>query len=468
MSRRQMPLLRSDSIVTSETIASQIPSEKKRARKATNTLTAAIVADHDPTAWAPYAPSVRDFQFTWRGDEPDAVRGTLLDDSVEWTRPVEELVLPRARARIEIAGGADSAFASYAGALYPFSRNAKGIWVVDLAVALLVDPSEPVTVEYIKANKKFLGALSLERREHSVSPKQRVHLDPTCSRFIRRATAHGGTGSDWLSIGCRRVIYRASTQVRQSVELHAFWDNARNVRVDGVAIENAQSASRELVLRLNPEAKRLELRAEPDMVVTLEYAAPSRAHGAMIELGIGPNVHHWLGVLDNPIAGTLRDPFYVLSPLAVMNLSYEISDTLRLISFNAVNLNRRWDADLGFYVNYEAMRVLDRRFTVNLLIGAHAVSFMTADGYVLKFGAPQGTEVIFRDAFVRNFDLSLGGFLYPEISNKSYYNVYLRYGTPNLFGEINVIEWSEPLKSGVIASTKSLGLTVGFPLVRFF
>jgi hypothetical protein len=60
----------------------------------------------------------------------------------------------------------------------------------------------------------------------------------------------------------------------------------------------------------------------------------------------------------------------------------------------------------------------------------------------------------------------LGAFLDPDLFDRSYYNVWLRWGLPQLFGELNYIHWKQPHSTGVTSST-SVGISFGMPIARF-
>ena len=95
--------------------------------------------------------------------------------------------------------------------------------------------------------------------------------------------------------------------------------------------------------------------------------------------------------------------------------------------------------------------------------------FRSNDQHYLRPGGPQGIEIVYRDAFKRAHNFSVGAFAYPPINDRSYYNVWLRWGTGKFFGELNFISWRE--KAGTYDSqtvfNRSMGVSFGFPLFRF-
>jgi hypothetical protein len=140
---------------------------------------------------------------------------------------------------------------------------------------------------------------------------------------------------------------------------------------------------------------------------------------------------------------------------------------MRIVMFNATAIHSQYYSDIGIYLLTEQTRSIDKRMSFNLLLGLHGIVFKDGDNTVFKLGGPQGAEFIFRDFLKRNHNLGLGAFIFPETSGKSYYNVWLRWGTPSFFGELNYIAWKETVDDHTVYS-RSFGLCVGMPLARFF
>jgi hypothetical protein len=135
--------------------------------------------------------------------------------------------------------------------------------------------------------------------------------------------------------------------------------------------------------------------------------------------------------------------------------------------FSAFPIRKSPEVDTGVYVIVEQFRGIDERVTLNLLLGAHALSFRHQGEYLNRMSAPQGVEMSFRDCLLRTQNLTLGGFFYPRIEGRSYVNTWIRYGNSKFFTEFNFINWQEPVTNGSF-SVKSAGLSIGFPLFRAF
>jgi hypothetical protein len=85
----------------------------------------------------------------------------------------------------------------------------------------------------------------------------------------------------------------------------------------------------------------------------------------------------------------------------------------------------------------------------------------------MQFSGPQGVEFIFRDLGLPRYNLGLGIFANPGIGDRTYYNAWLRYGTSSVFAEINYIAWKLQYNNERYFH-RSVGLSVGFPIARFF
>ena len=134
---------------------------------------------------------------------------------------------------------------------------------------------------------------------------------------------------------------------------------------------------------------------------------------------------------------------------------------------DATAIHRRGYADNGLYLWIEQARMVDDRLSFNLLLGANLLVYSHDDKAEWRISAPQGFELVYRDIFGRNRSAMLGAFLYPDLFDRSYYNVWLRWGSPQIFGELNYIHWKEPHGGGVATSSTSIGISFGMPIARF-
>jgi hypothetical protein len=177
-----------------------------------------------------------------------------------------------------------------------------------------------------------------------------------------------------------------------------------------------------------------------------------------VGLGLGPYQYRLSG------AGT-----EVSSTTGVLTIygSYQLGESVRLTAFNATTIHRNFFTDTGLYVKTDSFRFFDQRIGVYLMFGANFFGFKFDSGTRFKGGAPQGFEAVIRDFLYANRSLTAGAFIYPPIDGKSYYNVWLRYGSSKFFGELNYISIRDRFDDRPVY-TRSAGVSVGFPFARLF
>jgi hypothetical protein len=73
----------------------------------------------------------------------------------------------------------------------------------------------------------------------------------------------------------------------------------------------------------------------------------------------------------------------------------------------------------------------------------------------------------FRDLPFRRNNLTFGAFAYPFAGERSYYNIWVRWGMGPYFGEVNYIKWDEIVRSGTLVGAEMWGLSFGMPLMEF-
>ena len=285
-----------------------------------------------------------------------------------------------------------------------------------------------------------------------------MFYDSSCSRFgfTAQGSAQGTRARGWAYVGCRVAQVQGRDGRTSSLEAWVFWDGVgQDLLVGGARAPSASASVWPLRLRSEPGAIQLAVPGGGDEM-TLRYSVADSFHLGSLGLGVGPYWDHYSGNGEENSTA---------APVVTLYGSYFVTEELRLVSFGAATLDNHFTTDFGLYVSTEYTRFLDRRFVVNLLLGAHAIGFASQGQYYLRVGVPQGVELSFTDFLAKGRNLTGGFFLYPLINGVSYYNIWLRWGSPRLFGEFNFISWDEPLGSRNIHSD-SAGFSVGFPLGR--
>jgi hypothetical protein len=341
----------------------------------------------------------------------------------------------------------------YGGFVHALSSSG-GVLRAELPVALLSHEGYPIRVE-LRQGSALRAATFRVRFAPRPEQRGRVLFDSSCSPF-RMRVSHGSVPADsFLYVGCRLVQTARTDHVSPTLELYLLWDHVGSrVEVEGVPIAaavdslwSARVSTRPGVLRLATGAAR----------VAIEYHLPEQLHAGFLGVGLGP-YGYWLH--DD------RTNLSALIPFVTLYAGYAFTPTARLVYFNATAIDRHGYVDQGLYVWFEQLRMLDERMSLNFLLGANVLLYQRDDRIAGRVSAPQGVELVFRDLLARNRNLTTGAFIYPRIFGRSYYNAWLRWGSPQLFGEVNFIDWHEP-HSGTASESRSLGLSFGTTVLTF-
>jgi hypothetical protein len=192
--------------------------------------------------------------------------------------------------------------------------------------------------------------------------------------------------------------------------------------------------------------------------MVLKYQVADIYHRGSLGAGLGPYWNHFYGNGDGS---------QTWAPVLTLYGSYFISEPIRIVAFDATTMDSSFATDFGVYLSTEYTTILDKRLVVNLLLGAHAIAFVSQGQMFYRLSAPQGLEVTFTDFLKRGSNVSAGLFLYPLINGVSYYNTWIRWGSPKLFYELNYISWDEPIGPTNAVHSDNFGFTLGTSLFRF-
>lgn len=437
-----------------------------------------VLSESVPTAFAPFGLSVADYAFEWDGPAIEGVELRLVEGSLWWVRAMDVLSLPRARVEI-LAKGAEGGRVSNAGfsqALAP--SPASGVPPAapgstgadrraDLPIALISGERNAIELAIIRDGRELRGRALLRFRPRPELGAERVFYDASCSRFGLSAAglAQSASARGWAYVGCRLVEQAGEPNLTSTLEAFVFWDNVgQSVDIGGTATPSTLVSTWPLRLAAAPGQITLEAhgsapRGGAAEDLTLSYRLPSAYHRGSLGLGIGPYTDRFEG----PGAD-----FSGVTVVPTVYGSYFVTEAIRVVAFGALTLDPYFTTDLGVYLHTQYMRILDNRLVASLLLGAHGIGFrLPGRGYHVIPGFPQGVELTATDVFKKGSNLTGGFFLYPEIADRSYYNMWVRWGSGRLFYEANYIEWSERAGDDLVKA-RYFGLSIGFPLARFF
>lgn len=433
----------------------------------------AILSEPIPAAIPPLPIDTEDYALLWVGEKIPDVEVSLEKGSLQWVRLFDILVLPRAVLTVS-ALDAVSGDIFYAGFSHPMVIS-QGVGRVTVPLALISGEQNTIQIRLQRREaapqgsqpsqgsqppqglQTLRGKIELHYRPRH--PKEAIAIDSSCSSFGVEATPSADLFSDqWLYIGCRFTHLGQERRI-VSLELYTFWDHVgSSIKINGMETPSAQGSL--WTVKLNPSRTPLLLQVnqQEKETVAVRYVMPEKIQLAFLGAGIGPYVYRY-NAPDIAVD--------TVAPILTLYGSYWFNQTTRLVMFDATSLHSPLYTDLGIYLNYEAAKVLDRRMTINILIGGHVVAFEANNQVNFSGSAPQGVEFVYRDFYKKRYALSGGGFILPETNGKAYQNVWLRWGTATFFAEFNFIGWSEPVGNGRV-DMRSFGISIGGPLARFF
>ena len=390
----------------------------------------------DPFAFSPNDLSLQSFSL---GKE---VQWQWIEGSLEWVRIDKKFVIPRAKVRLKVGSQAKVTYQKQI--YFPALDGTVEVPVV-LSQARINGQANQIEVQDPSSNQIYRAPITFE----PANLKTPLSLDPSCSPYISQISVK--LSRSWVYLVCKAIhsTQHGSTGIKLDVDL--YWemkDSPTTIQVNHreIKLEDELTTSIAVDSRVS---KFLFTRrqANQDDSFELEIKVAEKFHPLSVALGLGPYSH--------------QDEIRVF---ATLYASYYMNETMKLAAFGAAPVRKNPELDIGFYLITEQFKGLDERLAVNLLLGAHTLSFVASGERKFSFSAPQGIEFIFRDFLLRRQNFSFGGFFYPVVNDRSYVNTWVRYGAATFF-ELNFIQWREP-NAGDSYSAKSFGLSVGFPLFR--
>jgi hypothetical protein len=383
----------------------------------------------DPFVFTPNDLGLRDFTIE------SALPWSWVEGSFEWVRIERRFLVPRARIRVRLEPGTP---VTYRGRHFESEKPE-----LELPVVLSQETGNELRVG--GANPSVIRP----RFKPHAPLKQPIILDASCSSTPLRIQAPSLSRS-WGHVICRPTHPNQEAGYGLRMDVDLLWESespSDPVRIGHAASESSDGVTHSISFSGNTPSYALSKGRE---TMTLVAPLPDRFRPLAVSLGLGPYSH-----------------MEVLRPFATVYAAYLFNDALKMALFSAFPIRKNPEVDTGVYVIVEQFRGIDERVTLNLLLGAHSLSFRSGGEYLHRISAPQGVEMSFRDCLLRTQNLTLGGFFYPKIEGRSYVNAWLRYGNSKFFTEFNFITWQEPVTAGSF-SVKSAGLSIGFPLFRAF
>lgn len=413
-----------------------------------------VLSEAVPFSFSPTDFEAADFSLQWKGTPIEGVQFRLAKKSLEWVRVAEIFVIPRGRMLLE-ATGVDRAQLRNAGFAQNLALNQKtGVASGSMPVALISGDRNLIDLTVVRSGKTQTGQIEV-RFKPTHSRHQRVLVDTTCSPYAIDVQSARLKEDQWVFLGCRKVHGFGERHPTATLELYTLWDNAsQNVLIDGIATPSASDSLWQLRLHSRPGKVRF---ASEESEFEVSYRIPERVRIASLGMGLGPYLYRYEGGVEQ-VDTTI--------PILTLYGSYFINETMRMVVFDAISFHRSYYSDLGVYLMLEQVRTWDKRLSFRFLLGAHGIAFRYGSSTYTRLNAPQGFELMLFDFLGRTRNLSLGGFLQPDLGHRSYYNLWVRWGSPAFFAEVNYISWSFELYDNTLKN-RSFGISLGWPLFNF-
>ena len=358
-----------------------------------------------------------------------ALPWSWVPQSFEWVRIDHRFLVPRARVKIKVPPLTP---VTYRGQLFT-TPNPE----IEIPVALSQERGNEIEILHQKIPIRF-------KVTHPIQPA--LMIDASCSstpiKFRNLKLEHS-----WVGVYCNMIHPKKGNGYGLRMDMHIYWESEERTTAKLNQTELSTTDGMTYSIALNSDSREIRLENGADSFEIVPKI-PEVFHPLSMSIGLGPYVNQsqW-------------------RPFATLYTSYYFNEQMKVASFIALPLKSNTETDLGLYVIVEQFRGLDERLSLNLLLGAHGLSFTSQGSHHFALSVPQGVELNFKNFLQPNQSLMFGGFFYPLISDRSYVNTWIRYGNGSFFLEFNYINWKEPVANGSFES-KSMGFSVGFPLFK--
>lgn len=368
----------------------------------------------------------------------------VVPGSFRWVRVSSSLVLPQARVRFSIRDEPGS---------HPMIHYLGMDTFDETTVALIPDPENPLVL-LDQSGKNEIGKFFIVFRPKG---QKGVSVDSSCSPFGLQID-HIKMDGSWLGMSCELLQAQSDAGAKPVLGVLLYWEtrDARDL-IDRDADRSPSRYKQIAEVKITADTPLLYLN-KGDQRIAIHSHLASVFHRFLVNGGLGPYLNQFKG------ATTVYSKW---DPYGTLYLAYLLSETKKIASFWALPLGTTFQVDIGLYYITEQFRIFDERLTANLLLGAHLISYRDSDQINTTVIVPQGLELNYRDFLGRGENLSVGAFFYPSVGGKAYTNTWIRLGLSKFFAEMNYISWMDS-SEGFSVNSKSIGLSVGFPLLRAF
>lgn len=368
------------------------------------------------------------------------VNVSFVNDSVQWLRDTSNLLIPRARLKVEIKNISEPPLFYYLGEVFSGEfRKEDDSYSVDLWINLF----NPGKITIKRGKDQFAQIIIDSKVPNGKSTKL---IDYSCAPYD---VTFEGLEDQYMSVGCR--LESIGPSMERKPRLIVTWSAA-----NALLLDDKLPPYRTVLHGDNPSL--IKVRSNQGKVTTVKIKAnlPTRLHRLKTAIGFGP-------YLFESTSGNLRRP-EKWAPAFMFYGKYDLLESTSIRFFNATVSRGSLFNNGGVYLAYEIASLFDNRLKIIPLLGAQILTFdynkEVPERHKIIY--PQGFEAVWQHSFgLKNYSLIYGMFISGS-DTEPYKNLWLRWGK-RFFGEINYIEWSAGTQK-----VKTYGLSVGLPFLSFF
>lgn len=365
------------------------------------------------------------------------VRAKWVPRSVQWIRNEKNLLVPRAILRILIKKNESTIHLSYQGkTIFPFKKEK--LFVSQLYIDLF--NADPVLV--FDGNQLLEKIEIMTKVQKTASAKKLI--DYSCSPYDLKIE---GLDDEYLSVGCKMNHLGAMGKETPRLEINLSGTNLQT-------INHTKPPYTFYLEEKFPVEIKLKGAKEEMRTLSIKAHLPEKLHRLKTALGLGPYIYQ--SKFDH------AEQKGNIAPSVMIYGKFDLTETASFKAFDALLYSKTFFNNSGFYFSYDLASALDDRVLINALLGFQGIHYKYAvnSPTIFRLIYPQGFEVIYKHAFIENYNLTYGMFI--STNAEKYTNAWLRYGKRS-FLELNYFNWGHGN-----SQLKMWGVSVGFPFFSVF
>lgn len=370
------------------------------------------------------------------------ITAKLIENSLQWVRLKDLLLLPRALSKIEIKSNAEDLYLKYENRTLHLQTN-EGIAYTEFYYSLY----QANKIEVFSKNVK-IGDIQykLDSMKSKVPAESRAHIDYSCNNSQIQFSKMEG---EFYSVHCK--IIRVGSIGAETPMLELSW----------IALNYNMSEPVVSIFRdSNPVKVTLHSVDHYEKVIEISASISKRLNRMKFAGGLGPYI------FDAKLNAESKTE---IAPSFMLYGNFTLGDTTSIRGFEALvtqnPTTKAYFNNFGIYFAYDLASLLDSRVQLMALLGGQGLTFAyhgTSGSTFSQAIFPQGFELTYFNAFgIRRNVFGFGMFILPS-SNNPYNNMWIRYGK-KIFWELNYISWELNQRKASM-----FGVSVGFPLAGFF